>query len=66
MKPDHELCDIKYHYAKIRKQTLAEAREIVRNVIWKIAQDEGGHILHYNEWVDDNWNKLQKLKEEKR
>ena len=36
-----------------------EAREIVRAVIWKVAMDEGGHILHYNDWVDDNWNKLK-------
>ena len=35
-----------------------QAREIVRAVIWKIAQDEGGHILHYNDWVDDNWEEL--------
>lgn len=34
------------------------AREIIRSVIFKIAQDEGGHILHYNEWVDDNFEKL--------
>ena len=33
-------------------------REIIRVVIWKIAEDEGGQILHYNEWVDDNWKKL--------
>jgi len=31
------------------------AREMARAIIWKIAQDEGGHILHYNDWVDDNW-----------
>ena len=35
-----------------------KAREIVRAVIWEIAIDEGGHILHYNEWVDDNWERL--------
>ena len=35
-----------------------KSREIVRAIIWKIAQDEGGHILHYNEWVDDNWEQL--------
>ena len=39
-----------------------EVRELVRSVIWKIAQDEGGHILHYNEWVDDNWKDLSKKK----
>jgi len=26
-------------------------REVIRDVIWKIAKDEGGHILHYNDWV---------------
>lgn len=35
-----------------------KCRELVRKVIWRIAQDEGGHILHYNDWVDDNWNIL--------
>ena len=41
-----------------------QAREIVRTVIWKIAQDEGGQVLHYNDWVDDNWKKLKELNEE--
>jgi len=35
-----------------------QAREIVRTVIWRIAQDEGGQVLHYNDWVDDNWKEL--------
>jgi len=35
-----------------------QAREIVRAVIWRIAQDEGGQVLHYNDWVDDNWKEL--------
>lgn len=35
-----------------------QLREIIRAVIWEIAQNEGGHILHYNEWVDDNWEEL--------
>ena len=39
---------------------MTSSREIVRKVIWKIAQDEGGHILHYNDWVDDNWEELNK------
>lgn len=43
------------------KKAICKCREIVRAVIWKIAQDEGGHILHYNEWVDDNWVKLKEL-----
>ena len=46
---------------KVRKANKI-AREVVRAVIWKIAQDEGGHILHYNEWVDDNWDKMKKRK----
>lgn len=37
-----------------------QSREIVRTVIWKIALAEGGHILHYNEWVDDEWQELKK------
>ena len=35
-----------------------ELREIIRAVIWRIAEDEGGQILHYNDWVDDNWKEL--------
>ncbi len=57
---------------KTKKDMIAETseriqitREIVRVVIWKIAQDEGGHILHYNTWVDDEWEDLLKIKGEK-
>lgn len=52
------------------KQERDFSRELIRAVIWKIAQDEGGHILHYNDWVDDNLDKLEQelksqLQEEK-
>lgn len=45
-------------FSKKKWVTIDDMRDLVRGVIWKIAQDEGGHILHYNEWVDDNWDKL--------
>ena len=35
-----------------------ELREIIRAVIWRIGMDEGGQVLHYNDWVDDNWKDL--------
>jgi len=35
-----------------------ELREIIRAVIWRIGMDEGGQILHYNDWVNDNWKYL--------
>jgi hypothetical protein len=33
-------------------------KEVATAIIFKIAQDEGGHILHYNDWVNDNLSKL--------
>ena len=35
-----------------------ELREIIRAVIWRIGMDEGGQVLHYNDWVSDNWKEL--------
>jgi hypothetical protein len=40
-----------------------QVREIIRTVIWRIAQDEGGQVLSYNDWVDDNWEELIDSKE---
>jgi len=57
---------------QLKKKWLSEeeSREIVRSVIWRIAEDEGGQILHYNDWVDDNWkdliNKLEETKNAKK
>ena len=31
-----------------------ELREIIRAVVWRIAEDEGGQVLHYNDWVDSH------------
>lgn len=37
-----------------------EIKEIISKVIWKISMDEGGQILHYNDWVSDNFQELMK------
>lgn len=38
-----------------------KARELVRSVIFEIAKKEGGHILHYNDLVDENWEEYETL-----
>ena len=37
----------------------SDVKDIISNVIWKIAREEGFHILHYNEWVEENWKELK-------
>lgn len=37
-----------------------EVKKIISKVIWRISVDEGGQILHYNDWVNDNLKILMK------
>lgn len=35
------------------KEAIKKEREDLRKIIWEIAKDFGGSILHYNEVIDD-------------
>jgi len=43
-----------------KKELEKQSKKILKKVIWLISQDEGGHILHYNDWINDNWERLRR------